>query len=210
MTATNYPRGTDAKPTVAYPIVQRSGIRFFRRVSRSIIGVFLDIGHRVFFARDILRAFGDPATYVPLTIKQMRNIGVDFVPIAASAAFMASHRLRLTYHLSGYQLRRRIIAPDVHPRSRPAPHGAGAHGRMRRAHDAESTSGAPKQIDALDAAIRSALLVGRDARGARDLPGARDRELHGDDAFPTPSRHGRQWDVQDGCSRIQAFQFSTV
>ena len=92
---------------MAYPVVQRSGIRFFRRVARTIIAIFLDIGHRVFFARDILRAFADPATYVPLTIKQMRNIGVDSVPIAAIvAAFIgAVTALQTRYQLfPGIQL----------------------------------------------------------------------------------------------------------
>ena len=107
MTATNFPRGTDSRATQTFPIVQRSGIRFFRRVSRTLIGVFLDIGHRVFFARDILRAFGDPATYVPLTIRQMRNIGVDSLPIAAIvAAFIgAVTALQTRYQLfPGIQL----------------------------------------------------------------------------------------------------------
>jgi phospholipid/cholesterol/gamma-HCH transport system permease protein len=107
VTSTQFPHGTDHKATMAYPVVQRSGIRFFRRVARSVIAVFLDIGHRVFFARDILRAFGDPATYVPLTIKQMRNIGVDSVPIAAIvAAFIgAVTALQTRYQLfPGIQL----------------------------------------------------------------------------------------------------------
>jgi phospholipid/cholesterol/gamma-HCH transport system permease protein len=107
MSATNFPRAPDAKPTQTFPLVQRGGIKFFRRVSRTVLGVFLDIGHRVFFARDILRAFGDPATYVSLTIKQMRNIGVDSLPIAAIvAAFIgAVTALQTRYQLfPGIQL----------------------------------------------------------------------------------------------------------
>ena len=86
MTTPTYPYGTDRRPTATFPVVQRTGIRFFRRVARAVTAVFLDIGHRVFFARDIARAFGDPATYLPLTIRQMRNIGVDSLPIAAIVA----------------------------------------------------------------------------------------------------------------------------
>jgi phospholipid/cholesterol/gamma-HCH transport system permease protein len=107
LTSTNFPRAPDRRPTQTFPVVQRQGIRFFRRISRTVIGVFLDIGHRVFFARDVLRAFGDPATYVSLTIKQMRNIGVDSLPIAAIvAAFIgAVTALQTRYQLfPGIQL----------------------------------------------------------------------------------------------------------
>jgi phospholipid/cholesterol/gamma-HCH transport system permease protein len=36
--------------------------------------------------RDIARAFGDPATYAPETIRQMKNIGVDSVPLTVIVA----------------------------------------------------------------------------------------------------------------------------
>jgi phospholipid/cholesterol/gamma-HCH transport system permease protein len=75
-----------SRETQSYPVVQRTGIRFFRRVTNSTLGVFEDIGQRGFFLRDIARAFGDPATYVPETIRQMKNIGVDSVPITVIVA----------------------------------------------------------------------------------------------------------------------------
>ncbi len=74
------------RPTETYPVVQRTSIRFFRRVTRTGSGIFQQIGRRTFFMRDIGRALADPATYVTETIRQMRNIGVDSVPITAIVA----------------------------------------------------------------------------------------------------------------------------
>ena len=105
--AQRYPGGVDPRSTGSFPVVQRSGIRFFRQIARVFTGFFLDVGHRVFFARDILRAFGDPATYLPLTIRQMRNIGVDSLPLAGIvAAFIgAVTALQTRYQLfPGIQL----------------------------------------------------------------------------------------------------------
>jgi phospholipid/cholesterol/gamma-HCH transport system permease protein len=60
-------------------------------MSRGMLGVFRDLGARAFFGRDILRAFGDPATYVEETIRQMKNIGVDSVPLTVvTAAFIGA------------------------------------------------------------------------------------------------------------------------
>src|SRR5207248_7918888 len=72
--------------TDTYPIVQRGGIRFFRRITRSWRRIFADVGLRTYFLRDILRGFGDPATYVPETVRQMKNIGVDSVPLTIIVA----------------------------------------------------------------------------------------------------------------------------
>ena len=86
-------RGTPphGRPTETYPVVQRTGIRLFRRISRAITGVFRDVGLRVFFLRDVARAFADPGTYAPLTMQQMRAIGVDSLPLTAIvAAFIGS------------------------------------------------------------------------------------------------------------------------
>ncbi len=74
------------RPTETYPVMQRTSIRFFRRVARGVSGVFQQIGRRGFFMRDIGRALADPATYVTETIRQMRNIGVDSVPITIIVA----------------------------------------------------------------------------------------------------------------------------
>lgn len=75
-----------SRQTEAYPVVQRTSIRFFRRITRFWVNVFRDIGLRTYFLRDIARAFGDPATYVPETIRQMRTIGVDSVPLTVIVA----------------------------------------------------------------------------------------------------------------------------
>jgi phospholipid/cholesterol/gamma-HCH transport system permease protein len=83
------PRGGEPPhltPTSTFPVVQRTGIRFFRRMARGATGILRDIGLRSYFVRDIGRAFGDPATFLPLTLKQMRGIGVDSVPLATIVA----------------------------------------------------------------------------------------------------------------------------
>jgi phospholipid/cholesterol/gamma-HCH transport system permease protein len=72
--------------TDTFPVIQRGSIRFFRRVTRFWRGVFTDVGLRTYFLRDILRGFGDPATYVPETVRQMKFIGVDSVPLTVIVA----------------------------------------------------------------------------------------------------------------------------
>ena len=74
------------RATETYPVVQRTGIRFFRRVTNGVGELFAETGRRGYFLRDITRAFADPATYVPETIRQMRRIGVDSLPLAAIVA----------------------------------------------------------------------------------------------------------------------------
>jgi phospholipid/cholesterol/gamma-HCH transport system permease protein len=75
-----------SRQTETFPVVQRASIRFFRRIARSAQGIFRDIGLRTYFFRDIGRAFGDPATYAPETIRQMKNIGVDSIPLTVIVA----------------------------------------------------------------------------------------------------------------------------
>jgi phospholipid/cholesterol/gamma-HCH transport system permease protein len=79
-------RVPEMRETETYPVVQRGGIRFFRRITRSFISFFRQIGARGYFLRDIGRAFGDPATFVPETIRQMRRIGVDSIPLTMIVA----------------------------------------------------------------------------------------------------------------------------
>jgi phospholipid/cholesterol/gamma-HCH transport system permease protein len=64
---------------------------------------FRKVGKWGYFVRDIGRAFRDPATYGPETIRQMRNIGVDSVPLAAIvAAFIgAVTAVQTRYQLFG-------------------------------------------------------------------------------------------------------------
>jgi len=80
------------RDTGEFPVVQRTGIRVFRVVGRVGAGIFREIGQRVYFLRDTLRAFATEAsTYLPLTAAQMRRIGVDSLPLTAIvAAFIGS------------------------------------------------------------------------------------------------------------------------
>jgi phospholipid/cholesterol/gamma-HCH transport system permease protein len=81
-----YDRPAPGRETETFPVVQRGGIRFFRRITRSFIAFFHQVGARGYFLRDIGRAFGDPATFVPETIRQMRRIGVDSIPLTMIVA----------------------------------------------------------------------------------------------------------------------------
>ena len=74
------------RPTETYPVVQRTGIRFFRNVTHYAREIFRQIGARGLFARDTLRAFGEPSTFLPETLRQMRVIGVGSVPLAILVA----------------------------------------------------------------------------------------------------------------------------
>jgi phospholipid/cholesterol/gamma-HCH transport system permease protein len=80
------------RETEEFPVVQRTGIRFFRKMARVGASFFADVGDRVYFARDIARAFATEAkTYIPLTAAQMRRIGLDSLPLTAIvAAFIGS------------------------------------------------------------------------------------------------------------------------
>jgi phospholipid/cholesterol/gamma-HCH transport system permease protein len=88
--------------------MQKAGIRFFRNVARGGRGLFAGVGQRGFFIRDIGRAFGEPATWGGETIRQMRNIGVDSIPLVmivagflgAVTAFQAFYQLFAGVQLS--------------------------------------------------------------------------------------------------------------
>src|SRR3954466_8025412 len=107
MGSTFYPRGTALRPTETFPVVQRTGMRFFRRVARSFLGIFRHIGLRGYFLRDIIRALGEPGTWAGEMVRQMRGIGVDSVPLTAIvAAFIgAVIAIQIRYQLfPGVQL----------------------------------------------------------------------------------------------------------
>lgn len=76
----------ESRGTETFPVVQRGSIKFFRRVTRAFISFFGQVGARGYFLRDIGRAFGDPATFVPETIRQMRGIGVESIPLTVIVA----------------------------------------------------------------------------------------------------------------------------
>ena len=101
------PLGGEGRHTQQFPVVRRTGIVFFRQMTQSFIGFFRQVGARGYFLRDIGRAFGDPATFVPDTIRQMRGLGVDSVPLTVIvAAFIGGvNALQTRYQLfAGVQL----------------------------------------------------------------------------------------------------------
>jgi phospholipid/cholesterol/gamma-HCH transport system permease protein len=60
-------------------------------LSGRIVGFFGGVGSRAYFLRDIMRGVAEPGTYLPETMKQMRTIGVDSLPLASLvAAFIGS------------------------------------------------------------------------------------------------------------------------
>ena len=74
------------QPTETFPVVQRTGIKLFRRIARGTIGGFSQVGARGYFVRDIGRALADPRTYVPETIRQMQRVGVESIPLTVIVA----------------------------------------------------------------------------------------------------------------------------
>jgi phospholipid/cholesterol/gamma-HCH transport system permease protein len=95
------------RPTETFPIVQRGLLRFFRRMAQGTLGFFRGVGQRALFLREVRRAFGEPDTYLPLVIPQMRAIGVDSVPLTMMvAAFIGGViSLQIRYQLfPGIQL----------------------------------------------------------------------------------------------------------
>ncbi|MGQ0538320.1 MAG: MlaE family ABC transporter permease [Gemmatimonadaceae bacterium] len=95
------------RATEEFPIFQRAGLRFLRRMAYAGTAGFGGVGARVDFLQHTLRAFGMPRTYLPQVIKQMRSIGVASLPLTAIvAAFIgAVISLQTRYQLfSGVQL----------------------------------------------------------------------------------------------------------
>jgi phospholipid/cholesterol/gamma-HCH transport system permease protein len=86
MSELDRPIDPDRRGTETFPLMQRKGISFFRRITRAFISFFRQIGARGYFLRDIMRALGDPATFVPETIRQMRRVGVDSLPLTVIVA----------------------------------------------------------------------------------------------------------------------------
>ena len=86
MTNPDRPLGGRLQPTETFPVVQRTGIRFFRRITRTFIGFFHSVGARGYFMRDMGRALGDPATFIPETIRQMKRVGVESIPLTVIVA----------------------------------------------------------------------------------------------------------------------------
>ena len=81
-----YPHPPESRPTESFPIVQRASIRFFRRMTRFWENLFQSVGSRAYYMRDTLRGLKEWDTVLPETIRQMRIIGVDSVPLAVIVA----------------------------------------------------------------------------------------------------------------------------
>ena len=82
----------DHKATTEYPVMQRTGIRFFRRMAGLGIAVFAGIGKRAYFLFSAFAAlYKEPKTYLPLIIPQMKSIGVDSLVLTGIvSAFIGS------------------------------------------------------------------------------------------------------------------------
>lgn len=118
MSATYYPQ-PGRRPTGNFPIHQRVAMSVFRPIGRWTAGFFAQIGSRAYFTLDLFRAMGEVRTYVPLTITQMRKIGVDSLPLAgivaafigAVTAFQTTYQLfpGVQYSVVGWITRQSII-----------------------------------------------------------------------------------------------------
>jgi phospholipid/cholesterol/gamma-HCH transport system permease protein len=93
------PTPANVRATSTFPLPQRAGIRLFRRIARSTVSFFGQIGKRVYFVRDTIRGLGEPGTYLGLIAAQMRAIGVDSLPLTAIvAAFIGAVTAYQTYY----------------------------------------------------------------------------------------------------------------
>jgi phospholipid/cholesterol/gamma-HCH transport system permease protein len=96
-----------SRPTASYPVVQRSGLQFFRFMGRGALDLLGGIGSRVLFCREILNALKEGRTWGREVMYQMRAIGVDSLPLAMLvAAFIGGViTLQIRYQLfPGIQL----------------------------------------------------------------------------------------------------------
>lgn len=84
--------GAGARLTTEYPVMQRAGLRFFRRMAALGIGIFSGIGARAYFLGNATAAlWREPRTWLPLVPRHMRSIGVESLALTAIvAAFIGS------------------------------------------------------------------------------------------------------------------------
>jgi phospholipid/cholesterol/gamma-HCH transport system permease protein len=98
MSSSSLPQGG---PGDELALAQPNGLDIFAALTRGTIALFQGIGARVFFFGEIVRAFSEPRTYMPLVVAQMRRIGVDSLPLAGTvAAFIGA----VTAYQTVYQL----------------------------------------------------------------------------------------------------------
>ncbi len=81
-----YPHEPESRPTESFPLMQRTSIRVFRQVTKFWRGLFEQIGARGLYMRDTLRGFTEFDTVARETVRQMRVIGVDSVPLTIIVA----------------------------------------------------------------------------------------------------------------------------
>ncbi len=81
-----YPHHPERRPTETFPVMQRTSIRFFRRVTKFWRDLFHSIGARGYYIRDTVRGLQEFDTVAHETIRQMRVIGVDSVPLTVIVA----------------------------------------------------------------------------------------------------------------------------
>ncbi len=74
------------RPTATYPVLPRSGLRFFRFMGRAGIDLFGGIGARTLFLGDIARGLREGRTWRAEVFHQMRAIGVDSLPLVIMVA----------------------------------------------------------------------------------------------------------------------------
>ena len=75
-----------SRPTASYPVVQRSGLRFFRFMGRTSLDLFGGVGARTLFIGEISRALREGRTWRAEVFHQMRAIGVDSLPLVIMVA----------------------------------------------------------------------------------------------------------------------------
>jgi phospholipid/cholesterol/gamma-HCH transport system permease protein len=79
------------RETDEFPMFQRAGLRFLRKMANAGMATFGGIGARVDFLRQLIVALQFPRTYGPQIVRQMRSIGVASLPLTAIvAAFIGS------------------------------------------------------------------------------------------------------------------------
>ena len=83
--------GGSVRPAGDVPLAHRVGMAVFGPITRGVLAFFEGVGLRVRYTVDVWRALAEPRTYLPLTIQQMRNIGVDSISLTAIiAAFIGA------------------------------------------------------------------------------------------------------------------------
>lgn len=88
MTTSTLPeRGSPTLP----PLLDRLLLGPFRRVTRVTRAIFGDLGRRIYFTRDIVRALREPGTYLPQLMGQLYAVGVESTALTViTAAFLGA------------------------------------------------------------------------------------------------------------------------